>query len=358
MKEKDCISTSSSWPIFLIGIILILSSLLVTQWQPISTILLALGCVLSGYLPIQTVQYHIRGLMNRREVESTYRDFSCKVKRVNRKKDLPIFIAVDIEGCITPPDRTEIDLRKFQRLRCYCEYVKEERKFPPLVVCTGRSQGYVESLAQSLGMVDRGNIDLPFVIENGSAIYYPVSKKTRRLISNDQMKLIQEIHIVLTDNLIENEFEPKVYMITINPATGEKIGELKDKVVSIIRDYGKEEDVYGKLKIEHTASAVDITPAGIDKISGLEKTLECYHQLRPESGDKGFEHVVAIADSTSDLCVITEVGNAYCSVRDGHTEVKNCILQSEKFNDENIIALDQIDFVMEAIERETDLQII
>ena len=86
--------------------------------------------------------------------------------------------------------------------------------------------------------------------------------------------------------------------------------------------------------------------------------MECYHQLRPESGDKGFEHVVAIADSTSDLCVITEVGNAYCSVRDGHTEVKNCILQSEKFNDENIIALDQIDFVMEAIERETDLQII
>jgi len=95
--------------------------------------------------------------------------------------------------------------------------------------CTGRSQGYVELLAQSLGIVDRGNIDLPFVIENGSAIYYPVSKKTRRLISNDQMKLIQEIYIVLTDNLIENEFEPKVYMITINPATGEKSASSKTK---------------------------------------------------------------------------------------------------------------------------------
>ena len=289
------------------------------------------------------------------EEKSTYRPFNCKVKGGDRKKMLPLFIAVNVGGCITPPDRTEIDLRKFQRLRCYCEHVRKnhERKFPPIVIYTGRSQGYVELLAQSLGMVEN-SMDLPFVIENGSALYYPASKKTIPLTSPNQNKWIQEVHRILADELGENTFEPKVGMITINAIKGETIGELEHKVAKKMKTCRK--NVFDKLKIHTTASAVDITPEGIDKISGLKETLAVYHSLRPESEDKSLEDVVAIVNDTSDLDIINEVCNAYCSKQNAPHEVKQAI--AEKFGKDNIIESDQIDLVMEVIVRETGLRVV
>ena len=291
------------------------------------------------------------------EEKSTYRPFNCKVKEVDRKKMLPIFIAINVGGCITPPDRTEIDLRKFQRLRCYCEHVRKnhERKFPPIVIYTGRSQGHVELLAQSHGMVEN-SMDLPFVIENGSALYYPASKKTSPLTSSNQNKWIQEVHRILADELGENTFEPKVGMITINAIKGqETISELKEKVAKKMSTICRK-NVFKELMIHTTASAVDIMPKGIDKISGLKETLAVYHRLRPESGDKSLEDVVAIVNDTSDLCVINGVRNAYCSNQNAHQEVKQDI--EEKFGKDNIIESDQIDFVMKVIEIETGLQVV
>src|SRR5688500_10596975 len=96
--------------------------------------------------------------------------FCSAVRIVSVKSGLPLLIASDIEGCITPPDRTEIDLLKFHRLRAYCEFVKANPEFPQIIALTGRSQGYVELLAQSLGMLN-SPFDIPFVIENGAALY-------------------------------------------------------------------------------------------------------------------------------------------------------------------------------------------
>ncbi|MEA3324259.1 MAG: HAD hydrolase family protein [Euryarchaeota archaeon] len=375
MAEADSNFISGSWMLFVFGIVLIIVSYAV-PWPTISKGLLTLGVPLLGFLPLQpfrSLRYKMKVFKDCWKEKSIYSPFNCskKIKEVNRKKKLPIFIVVDIEGCITPPDRTEIDLQKFQRLRCYCEYVRKsnERKFPPLVICTGRSQGYVELLAQSLGMVDGGNMDLPFVIENGSALYYPVSKKTTLLLTSNQMELIQKVQRVLTDKLCENEFEPKAYMITINPiinsTTSEKIDMLRRKVESIITNKDTIDtefdgaDVSEELAIETTDSAVDITPNGINKISGLEETLKIYHNLCPEDIGKGFgQHVVAIVDSTSDLCIIEKVGDGnaggvYCSNEDANKEVKKHI--AEKFSNENIMESRQIDLIMEVIERETGL---
>jgi HAD superfamily hydrolase (TIGR01484 family) len=312
-----------------------------------------LGFSLVGYAPIRVIMNLKDIIENRRASKSIENVFRWKAKEVESKKDLPIFIAADIEGCITPPHRAQIDLRKFQRLRGYCEFVKSStsRKYPPIVIFTGRSQGYVELLAQSLGMMD-SYLELPFVIENGSALYYPASKQTKRLLDLGQMKLIRDIHSLLLDKLPNNEFEPKVFMVTINAIPGETIDQLRQKVWTIL----KNENLFDILRVDSTASAVDITAKGIDKISGLKKVLEIYHGLRPENSDKGLEHIVAVGDSTSDLCVLKEVGKAYCPAKDAHPEVTKYI--TEKFGDEYIIDKSHIDFVMNVIERETGIKII
>lgn len=355
MKENDH-SLAANLLILVTGLTLILYSKDIEITSPsFFKVSETIGISLVGYAPIR-LGIHVKNIFDSHLTSKLIdHNFRYNVREVKSIKDLPIFIALDIEGCITPPYRTQIDLRKFQRLRGYCDYVKydNEKKFPPLVIYTGRSQGYVELLTQALGMTDDNNLDLPFVIENGSALYYPVSKKTEILISPEQRKCIQETHRLLADKLPNNEFEPKVCMVTINTVAGEEtIDELRQKVWSIINDA----KLLDKLIINSTASAVDVTVAHFDKITGIKKVLDVYYKLRPENMNKGLDHVVTAADSTSDLCVIKDVGNAYCPSQEAHPEVSEFI--EKTFGGENIIDSNQIDFVMEVIERETGLRVI
>jgi hypothetical protein len=109
-------------------------------------------------------------------------------------------------------------------------------------IFTGRSQGYVELLAQSLGMV-KDDRDLPVAIECGTALYYPHSKKTERLTPPGKeaayRQLIRNIEELLREKLPSREFEPKCYMVTINPEPpNETTDQLLPKVYRIIEDAG------------------------------------------------------------------------------------------------------------------------
>lgn len=314
----------------------------------------ALGFAIAGYAPIQLIMSIGRQLSEGWRARLIDRLFRSGVSVVSPKKGLPLLIVADAEGCITPPHRTEVDLRKLQRLRGYCEFAKSEagRDFPPLIVYTGRPQGYVEMLAQSLGMIDSA-FDLPFVIENGAALYYPAAKKTVPLVTDEQRKLIQGIHSRLMEELPQNEFEPKIYMVTINPIQGHQtIDELWQKVIVTLKAAGK----LDFLTINSTASAVDITPKGINKLSGLEEALKAYHNLRPDRRGQGFDFIIGIGDSTSDLCVIEKVGTAYCSSHDVDPVVSMFVQQH--FGADHVIDRKHIDFVIAVIEKECGLHLV
>ena len=281
------------------------------------------------------------------------RAFRSGVRIVSPKKVLPLLIVADAEGCITPPHRTEVDLRKFQRLRAYCEFVKSEagQEFPPLLIYTGRPQGYVEMLAQALSVVD-GPLDLPFVIENGAALYFPVSKKTIPIINHKQQRLNEQIRNLLVEKLPQNEFEPKTYMTTINALPGQHIDKLRQEVIHILKDT----DVLDSLAINSTASAVDITPKNINKCVGLKEVIKEYHNLRPDTRSRDLDAIVGIGDSTSDLCVLEEVGGAYCSTHDVAPEVRRFV--EKHFGTDHVINQKHIDFVITVIEKECGLHII
>jgi len=314
----------------------------------------ALGFALAGYAPIRLI-ISIGALFSEGWRERLMdRAFHSGVKIISPKEKLPLLFVADAEGCITPPYRTEVDLRKFQRLRGYCEFVKSEagRQFPPLIVYTGRPQGYVEMLAQSLGMID-SIFDLPFVIENGAALYFPASKRTRLLITDEQQKLIQKTYSQLTEKMDKNEFEPKTHMVTINPIPSQQtIDDLQQEVIVILEEIG----ILDLLTVNSTASAVDITPKNINKLSGLEKALEEYHELRPDRREQGFDSIIGIGDSTSDLCVLQKVGTAYCSAHNVDPVVSKFV--EKHFGTDHVINRQHIDFVIAVIERECGLHLI
>lgn len=64
---------------------------------------------------------------------------------------------------------------------------------------------------------------------------------------------------------------------------------------------------------------------------------------------------VGFADSTSDLCVLKEVGIAYCSAHDVDAEVRQFVERHS--GPDHVIDRKHIDFVIAAIERECGLRI-
>ena len=120
----------------------------------LSKVIETIGIGVSGYGAVQFILFLFNYSFIKREVEKTNQLFKRLIKIRDAEAELPYAFAFDIEGCITPPNREEINLRKFQKLRAYCDFIKENNKYPPIIIYTGRSQGYVELLAQSLGMLD------------------------------------------------------------------------------------------------------------------------------------------------------------------------------------------------------------
>jgi hydroxymethylpyrimidine pyrophosphatase-like HAD family hydrolase len=136
-----------------------------------------------------------------------------------------------------------------------------------LVIRTGRSQGYADCIAQCLGLNGKGGAT-PLVIENGSALYYPDSKKIVHLTTEDQRAALALVREALKPALPTHTFEPKAFMLTINPEA-ESVDELRQKVDAAL----KAEHLEEKVSIKRTSTAVDITPAGVDKVSGLKEVL-------------------------------------------------------------------------------------
>jgi hypothetical protein len=216
----------------------------------------------------------------------------------------------------------------------------------------------VELLAQSFGMVNDDR-DLPVAIECGTALYYPHSKKTERLHppgkEAEYRQLIRDIEELLRGKLPGHEFEPKCYMVTINPEwPNATTDELLPKVYRIIEDAGYGTDpstvaAPGNVKITSSATAVDITPAGLSKLSALIEIAK----KAAEKGivQRGLDATVALGDHLSDIEVLKAAGRVYCPA-DAHDDVKNAVRGKGSVLNEN-----DIDFVMHVIEMECGLSI-
>ncbi|MEW5938206.1 MAG: hypothetical protein AB1750_00975 [Chloroflexota bacterium] len=354
MEKEQSVSTNLFFFVGGLALIFLSHTSLENSYPSLTKGIEALGFALVGYAPIRIIMTLGTWLRDNRTEATINKLLKSTVRIVSLKGEMPIFIAVDVEGCLTPPQRSEISLRKFQKIRGYGEFVKSEngKNYPPLVIYTGRSQGYVELLAQSLGLIN-DKFDLPFVIENGSALYFPASKRTYPLITGEQRKIIFDVYELLSADLPHNEFEPKSYMVSVNAVQdSESIDELREKIILIL----EEKNLLKDLTVSSTASAVDITLKDVNKLTGINEVIKIFHDLHPEKKEQGLTNLVVLADSTSDLPVIKKVGQAFCPAQESHPEVRSLI--EKLFGSDHLINERQTDFVIAVIEKVCGLKLL
>ena len=179
-------------------------------------------------------------------------------------------IVSDIEGCLSSGKGLFLDLGTLQRIQEYNQQANKGAN-SPLALCTGRSQPFAEAFCQMLGIV------MPCVCENGAFIYDPVRDISVRnpAITERHIAAQKEFVRVLESGLAKeypHRREPgKEICISLNPDVSkeyyaEEIPRLYEQVKNFIDP--------ALFAVTHSASAVDITPAGIDKASGIRFLAE------------------------------------------------------------------------------------
>lgn len=208
----------------------------------------------------------------------------------------PQLILCDIEGCLMPADRSEARPENLAGIASYCAAAKADSSLPPMVFCTGRQAPYAECLGQIIGAVFPG---IPSIVENG-AFLYDIAEN--RMIRNPALKgAFMERRSDLVSKLdgwLEKRGgrrEPgKEICISLNPPGGNAIEDFCYEVKAFIGVNA------GDYNITHSKSAVDITPAGIDKAAGLDHLISVTGIFA--------ENIIGIGDTAGDLPMLTRVG--------------------------------------------------
>lgn len=323
----------------------VLSSVLNPTVPPLGAILSKAGIGLVGYSSINLIGVTSRIIQDGRTSSKIDKLFEESVGLYKLAGEIPSLIGANVEGCISDVYRGTVDLRKLFQVRAYYNFLKtdEGKKYPPLIICTGRSQGYVELLAQILGLTNDG-LDLPFIIEMGAALYYPSSKRTESWLTSAEESLIEEIKLVIKQELSDVVFEPKSYILTLNPSGAESVGQLYERILALLSQRGFTDII----NIIRGNTAVDITPRRIDKISALQQVVRDYTH-RKFGTAKGLDSIVYIAESDGDIPIINHVKEAYCSEIEATSDVKVAV--RNRFGGNYILKEINIDVFLSVLEK-------
>lgn len=214
-------------------------------------------------------------------------------------------ILIDVDGCVVPTNG-KVSCQFFSGLSIISRYVEKanQGKFPPIAFCSGRDRNYIEAVSFFVGLPNFWS-----VIESGIALFNPATKELRfnPVLTEEVKKVFEEI---------TNERMPKFLernsMLFLYP--GNMV------CVALERKYGVAltiEDVYEAVKkeladflqsrlveITHSDCAIDISPAGIDKASGLQFLSQCT--------GINLKKTLGIGDSNGDFPLFETVGYIGC----------------------------------------------
>ncbi len=226
--------------------------------------------------------------------------------RVNLYDGKPIrLVASDVEGCITPALRTKLNLYGTCLIQSYSEAVNrtagKEDALPPIILVTGRAASYTELVYQATGAFGNG-FNIPSVTENGAVFYDPNKKKVigyHPMVAQNAEKLEEVSDFVdklLADENLNMEKEAgKEVCISLNPkqmSTRSLAKQINERFVEAKLDK--------YVNITYSETAVDITPAGVNKRTALE-------YLFSELGIDP-QQVLGIGDSAGDVSWLNYVG--------------------------------------------------
>jgi hydroxymethylpyrimidine pyrophosphatase-like HAD family hydrolase len=152
--------------------------------------------------------------------------------------------------------------------------------------------------------------------------------------------------------LADNQFEPKSYMVTVNHVpphqTTHQLGAI---IEDVLRDPAIPRK---KLRVDITASSVDVSLECISKYSGLILMLQKYMGFADEIIPEKLKDIAAIGDQEPDWSVLEHVGRPYCPKE---TDSQLGRLIAEK-NPGKWLNKPHIEAVVEMIENECGIKIV
>lgn len=175
----------------------------------------------------------------------------------------------DLDGCLTPADGGPWNLNA---LRILADHNRAARRsgLPVVTACTGRPIPYVEGLLQAIGG------DMPAVCEGGAALYFPDTRRFELLVGAEDVRFMDELRReagVLAGQTGGLIVPGKLVCTSLTPPPGARV----DAYFALVAEWLANElgpCWNARVNLTYSSSAVDLTPAGCDKGTGLRRLLE------------------------------------------------------------------------------------
>jgi hydroxymethylpyrimidine pyrophosphatase-like HAD family hydrolase len=219
---------------------------------------------------------------------------------IEREKKKIKLVVSDIEGCLNLDEHT-YDLEALSWIRAANQLARAENPIPFITVCSGRQHAFVEAITQIIAGT------LPAIFENGCGLYFP----TRRLyeeyawhpllnqpeVLSQFAQVQQKIREAVIASNQARRVPGKEIMLSLHPVPPVEV----EDVYSIVTETLAKNQL--DASITRSASAVDITPAGIDKAAGVRWLVALEGMLAVE-----LANVAGIGDSVGDMPFLRIVG--------------------------------------------------
>ncbi len=214
-------------------------------------------------------------------------------------------IFIDIDGCLLSTDG-DVSPEYYIGLNKISQYVKKANQgaFPSIGFCTGRDRNYVEAVSFFTGLPNSWS-----VIESGIAIFNPTTKE---LLLNPALTLeIEQAFRKIAEEKVPQVLEryPELFLYPgniINIALERRYGvnlAIKDCYEAVEKEV-KDLLKLGLITLTHSQIAVDISPSGIDKASGM--------QFLSQHTGIDLAQALGIGDSRGDFPMLKLVGQVGC----------------------------------------------
>lgn len=221
------------------------------------------------------------------------------------------FVSLDNDGCMVGSGvNTPWPIHLFGQVNAIFLELKKRNIAP--FMNTGRSGGYVQALMQALGFTTT----VPHLCENGAVLFCSdnVWYISRRITETSKMHFdtAKEAAMRQSQKFGGTVASGRDASCTLYPPRGMKIEIFFDHICRRLRNLEHQ----GTVEITYSAAAVDITPKGITKVSGLLDICALFGWNIKEGA--------AVGDSRGDIPVLEEVGFPMCPAN-ASDEVKELV---------------------------------
>ena len=223
---------------------------------------------------------------------------SIPVERESKKIKL---VVSDIEGCLNLNEHT-YDLEALSWMKAANQLAREDNPIPFITVCSGRQHAFVEAISQIISST------LPAVFENGCGLYFPTRSLYEEyawhpLLSQPEvLSQFMRVRQKITEEVIASNLARRVpgkeMMLSLHPVPPVEV----EQVYSIVTETLAKSQLLAS--VTRSASAVDITPIGIDKAAGVRWLLDTLEGTLSVK----LANVAGVGDSVGDVPFLHIVG--------------------------------------------------